>query len=297
MRKKIILAVFLIFATGILFAFFPFSKANVIASTNHTVSENLAPPYQVQPGQALFNQKCSTCHTIGGGQLVGPDLKGVTERRQMTWLIDWIVAPDKMVDSGDPIAKELVQEYGTVMPTLGITEAQAKEILSYIELRSSDQTSPEPKTPNVTPAPTVVGKPETGKYLFTGNTPLKNGAAACISCHSINGIGFFGGGTVGKNLTQSYATLGEPGLTSILKSPPFPMMRENFANRPLIDGEIADLIAFLRDSGAGGAESSNSVVFVAIGVGGALLFIGIFALYWKKRLSGVRQSLLKGALK
>ena len=32
-------------------------------------------------GQAIFVQKCASCHTIGGGKLVGPDLKGVTATR------------------------------------------------------------------------------------------------------------------------------------------------------------------------------------------------------------------------
>ncbi len=28
-----------------------------------------------------FRQNCMSCHTIGGGQLTGPELKGVTERQ------------------------------------------------------------------------------------------------------------------------------------------------------------------------------------------------------------------------
>ena len=41
-------------------------------------------------GKSLFEQKCSACHTIGGGRLVGPDLKGVTETRSQEWLTNFI---------------------------------------------------------------------------------------------------------------------------------------------------------------------------------------------------------------
>ena len=39
-----------------------------------------------QPGQALFKKMCAPCHTIGGGDHVGPDLRGVADRRDHAWL-------------------------------------------------------------------------------------------------------------------------------------------------------------------------------------------------------------------
>ena len=36
------------------------------------------------PGQAMFKKICAPCHTIGVGDRVGPDLRGVTERRQQS---------------------------------------------------------------------------------------------------------------------------------------------------------------------------------------------------------------------
>lgn len=41
-------------------------------------------------GQALFQEKCVACHTIGQGDRVGPDLAGVTARRSHAWLEAWI---------------------------------------------------------------------------------------------------------------------------------------------------------------------------------------------------------------
>ena len=57
----------------------------------------------LQEGLKLYQQFCVSCHTIGGGRLVGPDLKGVTERRSQEWLVRFITDPDQM-HKDDPIA-------------------------------------------------------------------------------------------------------------------------------------------------------------------------------------------------
>jgi cytochrome c2 len=41
---------------------------------------------------ATFNGRCTACHTYGKGIKVGPDLKGVTERRKRDWLLKFIHA-------------------------------------------------------------------------------------------------------------------------------------------------------------------------------------------------------------
>ena len=43
-----------------------------------------------QPGQVLFKKMCAPCHTIGGGDHVGPDLRGVADRRDLAWLTDFM---------------------------------------------------------------------------------------------------------------------------------------------------------------------------------------------------------------
>src|SRR5450756_1420982 len=90
----------------------------------------------VTQGEAIFKQKCSSCHTIGGGKSAGPDLKGVTSQRPNDWLISFITAPDKAIASGDPTAAQLVKEYTVPMPNLGVTTQQAGQILAYIQAQS-----------------------------------------------------------------------------------------------------------------------------------------------------------------
>ncbi len=58
----------------------------------------MARPLQgFDPGRHLFNLRCSACHTIGQGDAVGPDLLGVTNRRQRAWLERYLAQPEKML--------------------------------------------------------------------------------------------------------------------------------------------------------------------------------------------------------
>jgi cytochrome c2 len=66
-----------------------------------------APPAGADETANLFRQSCMSCHTIGGGKLVGPDLKDVEQRKDRAWLADFIVNPKRFLDAGDPYAQKL----------------------------------------------------------------------------------------------------------------------------------------------------------------------------------------------
>jgi protein SCO1/2 len=88
-------------------------------------------------GQGLFRGRCAGCHTIGAGDRIGPDLKGVTERRRRAWLARYLAAPDRMLASKDPIAVELAKRYPVPMPNLSLTSEQIDDLIAYLELQSS----------------------------------------------------------------------------------------------------------------------------------------------------------------
>lgn len=256
-------------------------------------------------GQAIFEQKCQSCHTIGGGRLVGPDLKGVTASRDRDWLVRFITTPDKLIAQGDPITQQLIQQYVLPMPNLGVTEEDAKAILAYIEAQSAENkpaTTPTP-TPTTAVAPPVTMTSvsldtDAGRGLFTGKLAFKNGGPACLSCHNVSALGLLGGGTVGKDLTTAYSVMGEAGITSLLKTTPFPMMKEIYTAKPLTDEEITGVTAFLKEaSSAPSTTSQNPSLFLTIGGVTALLIIGLFQWLWRGRLSGVRRTLVKGGSK
>src|SRR6266852_6007187 len=63
-----------------------------------------ARPLVLDQGEYFFQSQCSVCHTVGQGDKMGPDLLGVTARRDRAWLTRYIMAPDRMLAEGDPIA-------------------------------------------------------------------------------------------------------------------------------------------------------------------------------------------------
>src|SRR5262245_61672417 len=72
-----------------------------------------------QEAADFFQQNCTSCHTIGGGRLTGPDLKDVTKRKDEAWLKRFIQNPKAVLDSGDAYALQLQQDArGIVMPTV-----------------------------------------------------------------------------------------------------------------------------------------------------------------------------------
>lgn len=87
----------------------------------------------------LFQNRCAACHTVGKGYLLGPDLKAVTARRERGWLIRYLVAPDKMRASNDPIALQLAKSNKILMPNLGLTATEVEELINYMEARSEDK--------------------------------------------------------------------------------------------------------------------------------------------------------------
>jgi len=85
-------------------------------SERRYAAAQLLPP---DAGVLLFQSRCSACHTIGQGDRVGPDLAGVTTRRERAWLARYLAVPDQMLAEGDPIALGLLAQYKNVpMPNL-----------------------------------------------------------------------------------------------------------------------------------------------------------------------------------
>jgi len=84
------------------------------------------------PGQALFEQTCFACHSIGEGARIGPDLKDVGERREHDWLVSWISDPLGMAQN-DPIGQQVFAEWNNVpMAPNFLSEEEINQVLEYI---------------------------------------------------------------------------------------------------------------------------------------------------------------------
>jgi protein SCO1 len=92
--------------------------------------------------QYLFESRCSSCHTVGAGDRIGPDLLNVTQRRDASWVARYVKEPERVRAEGDPIAIGLSKKYGGVpMPNLSLGEEEVKGLLAWIGQQSARVTS------------------------------------------------------------------------------------------------------------------------------------------------------------
>ena len=96
---------------------------------------------KAQDGQAIFTTKCTVCHTIGNGRLVGPDLKGVNTKYNIKYFEKWIKSSQSVINSDDAKAKALFVEYNSIiMPDFpDLKPIDIKGIVDYIKSQSGTQ--------------------------------------------------------------------------------------------------------------------------------------------------------------
>ncbi len=252
-------------------------------------------PAAAQTAADQFRQACASCHTIGGGRLVGPDLRNVTQRKDRAWLMQFVQNPKAAIDSGDPYALQLQRDaQGIVMPTLGLDAARAQGLLDMIEAESKLPRS-QFAGMQVSSRPFTAADVATGRVLFTGAQRLKNGGPPCISCHTFRAVGGLSGGRLGPDLTLVYERLqGRKGLTAWLGNPASPTMMPIFKKTPLDPNEVLPLVALFESTAKQGGQDDSAarLDFVLIGLGGLVVgLVGLDAI-WKKRLRGVRRELV-----
>jgi protein SCO1/2 len=89
-------------------------------------------------GEQIFRTRCTSCHALGeaeqaGMNSIGPDLLGVTTRRDPLWLSRWIKEPDRMLAEKDPLAMQLFEQYNRlVMPNLRLGEVEVSALVAYM---------------------------------------------------------------------------------------------------------------------------------------------------------------------
>jgi mono/diheme cytochrome c family protein len=194
----------------------------------------------------MFAKKCGSCHTLGEGDKTGPDLLGVTKRRDQKWLTTFIRTPGAVIDSGDATANELLGKFkGVRMGDQTLSDEELTGLLGYVDectTKGGCKLAMGPVKParDATPADVAAGR-----ALFEGSAPLAAGGPPCISCHNVRGVGLLGGGTLAKDLTHAFARLGEQGTTSALASTPFPLMNSVYVAQPLRDAEAFKIKAFM----------------------------------------------------
>ena len=87
----------------------------------------------VKSGEKLFKQNCTACHMITDARLVGPGLKGVTDKYEREWLIKWIRNSQALIKSGDERAIKIWEEYNKVaMASYDFSDQEFSDLLAYL---------------------------------------------------------------------------------------------------------------------------------------------------------------------
>ncbi len=236
-------------------------------------------------GETFFKQKCSACHTINKGRLVGPDLVNIHQKRNEEWLIKYIQSSQTMIQSGDSIAVAIFEEYNRlIMPDPQLSASEIKLVLDYIE-SSSGAVADIQISENSILKDITAAEINNGRNLFEGIKRFENGGPACISCHSVQSSLIFPGGKLSKDLTKIFESMNDAGIKAIISNPPFPVMMQAYNNSEVTEQETKELLAFLFYSNKNLQYQSHlnfdNTLLLAV-LFGIILLGSIYSVMWLK---------------
>jgi len=234
-----------------------------------------------EQGRETFQTLCSACHTIGGGALVGPDLKGVDERRSEEWIISFVQHSQQMVAAGDADAVAVFEEFNQIpMPDQPLDEQEILAVLDYV--RGTATTGEPPAEREEATAEQVA----LGRALFQGNARFVNNGPTCTSCHDVRGEAVIGGAQLAPELTSVISRVGAPGVWAMIRRPPFPLMQKAYEERPLTDDEVTAIVGFLERADAEQAiyqPRDYGIKLFLAGVLGTTILLTLYSLIWRNR--------------
>ncbi len=264
---------------------------------------------KAQNGTELYKTHCAACHTVGGGKMVGPDLKGISELRSEEWLMKWIKSSRTMIDSGDPDAIQVFHDNNDIpMPDQNLTDPEVKAVLAYIKTVSASGGASTSASANAEPQEPLKSSEDAtaedilfGQHLFDGSTRLTNGGPSCISCHNIKTDKIIPGGLLAKDLTTVFSRMGgDAGLTGILNAPPFPAMTEAYKNKPMSKEEIYALTSFLntieQESTTQTATATSPLLIYGF-ISFAVWVVIIFLVWYRRKKYAVNKRIYDRQLK
>lgn len=259
---------------------------------------------KAQNGEAIFKNACAACHKIGGGNLIGPDLNGITTLRNEAWLIKWIKSSQSLISSGDADAIAVFEAYNKIpMPDQNFSDVEIKEVLAYIQSKSTTGAASAAATTTNTETQVSIKSSDKateneillGQHLFEGSARLTNGGPTCVSCHNIATSRIIPGGLLAKDLTTVFSRMGgDAGITAIMNAPPFPAMTEAYKNKQITKDEIFAITSFLNKvQNESGAQQLGTIASISpllkYGFIGFAIWVCIILFLWRSR----KQSMVK----
>lgn len=254
-------------------------KASTMAAIAATIGGGTVVASDTGDGASLFSQKCSGCHTVGKGKLVGPDLEPTH-----TWETDKLTGEVKRMEKmAGPLADTDVAQLVKFLKSQKATRLNADIDTSF----AAPVQSSSPAKPDFDLA-AEPGSAQTGRRLFTGEQGLANGGMACIACHQAES----NGGTLAPDLSAIAEKMSPTALVAACEKTPYKVMKEAYASHPVTRQEAIDLTKYF-DWLKTNKPTAQRFPVGLVGVAGAVLMMILIALGYRNRNTSVRDKLTR----
>jgi mono/diheme cytochrome c family protein len=131
----------------IIFLFVVLVSPIVILTSQNAFSQASAVPTDtanITAGEKLFNENCKVCHTVET-RLIGPALKGVYDRREISWINAFVKNSTQLIESGDEQAVAVFNENNQIPMTAFdfFSDEEILSIMAYIKDQADNAPAPE----------------------------------------------------------------------------------------------------------------------------------------------------------
>jgi cbb3-type cytochrome oxidase cytochrome c subunit len=108
----------------------------VASATEPKAAREPAPAPQIagaEAGREVFvTRGCNSCHGVGSGTVIGPDLRGVGARRDADWLRRWLADPAAMIRASPDLRNWPTQYGNIVMPNQNLSIDEIEAVTQYL---------------------------------------------------------------------------------------------------------------------------------------------------------------------
>ncbi len=84
-----------------------------------------------ESGTNVYKLKCESCHKLTDEKLVGPGWKGITERHNAVWIMNFVTNTDAMIDK-DPYVQSQLELCLVRMPNQNLTDDEARSVYEFM---------------------------------------------------------------------------------------------------------------------------------------------------------------------
>ncbi len=239
-------------------------------------------------GKEIYEKNCAICHKLSEEKLVGPGLKGMSERHDNAWLKKFITASQDMVKAGDAKAVQIFNENGKIpMPDhKSLSDDDLNQLISYIDTYKPAEARK--VTVDITKKDGFTrDEILRGERLFYGVLPFEKGTTLnCVGCHATIATDTLNFNPSAADLSKAWQEPNGTNLYQVLNEPTSAKMAEVHKGLQLSDNEIYDISAFLSDVGKKGIEwekifPGRLLLFLFLGL---LMALALADLIWFKKV-------------